>query len=123
MPKQYKTIDDYIKSFPQDVQQLLEKMRQTIHEEVPEATEAISYQMPAFKLNGNLVWFAALKNNIGFYPKQSGIEAFAKELAPYKSTKSAVQFPMNEPVPYDLVRKVVRFGARENLSKKSQPTY
>jgi len=120
MPVHYKTIDEYIQSFPPDVQQPLERMRQTIREEVPEATEAISYNMPAFKLNGILVWFAAFKNHIGFYPRPSGIEAFTKELAPYKSTKGAVQFPLNKPVPYELVRKVVRFRAKENLSGKGK---
>jgi uncharacterized protein YdhG (YjbR/CyaY superfamily) len=86
---QYKTIDEYIKTFPADIQSILEKMRQTIREAAPEATETISYQMPTFKLNGNLVHFAAFKNHIGFYPTPSGIEQFKKELSPYKGSKGA----------------------------------
>ena len=118
MRAKYTTIDEYIMSSPEEVQGILKKIRQTIREEVPDATEAISYQMPAFKLNGNLVYFAALKNHIGFYPTPSGIEALAREFEAYRSTKGAVQFPLNKPIPYDLIRKVVRFRANENLSKK-----
>ncbi|MGI0024288.1 MAG: iron chaperone [Nitrososphaera sp.] len=98
-------MDEYIKTFPKDVQGILEKMRQTIRKVAPEATEAISYQMPTFKLNGkNLVHFAAFKNHIGFYPIPSGIEAFKKELSPYKQGKGSVQFPIDRPIPYDLVK-------------------
>lgn len=94
-------------------------MRRTIREAAPEAVETISYQMPAFKLNGKgLVYFAAFKNHIGFYPIPSGIEAFKKELSPYKQGKGSVQFPFDKPVPYGLVEKVVRFRAKENLKKK-----
>ncbi len=118
MRGKFETIDEYIETFPQDTQEVLRRIRQTIREEVPDAAEAISYQMPAFKLNGSLVWFAALKNHIGFYPTPSGIEAFAREMAPYRSTKGAVQFPLNKPIPYDLIRRVVRFRAKENLAKK-----
>ncbi len=118
MRPKYDTIDEYISTFPEDVREILEKVRRTIHEEVPEATEAISYQMPAFKLNGTLVWFAALKNHIGFYPTPAGIEAFAKEMAPYRSTKGAVQFPLDKPIPYGLIKKVVRFRAKQNLAEK-----
>ncbi len=117
--KQFTTIDDYIKAFPNDVQSILEKMRQTIKKAAPEAVEAISYQMPTFKLNGkNLVHFAAFKNHIGFYPTSSGIEAFKKELSPYKGTKGSVQFPIEEPIPYDLVKKIVIFRVKENLEKE-----
>jgi uncharacterized protein YdhG (YjbR/CyaY superfamily) len=101
--KQFRTIDEYIKTFPKNIQRILEKMRQTIKEAAPEAVEAISYQMPTFKLNGkNLVHFAAFKNHIGFYPIPSGIEAFKKELSPYKQGKGSVQFPLDKPIPYDL---------------------
>ena len=116
--KQFETIDDYIKTFPKDVQSILEKMRQTIRRAAPEAEEAISYQIPAFKLNGNLVWFAAFKNHIGFYPMITGIQAFKKELSPYKGAKGSVQFPMEKPIPYDLVKKIVLFRRKENLEKK-----
>ena len=116
--KQFKTIDEYIKTFPEDVQRILEKMRKTIRNAVPEAVEAISYQMPAFKLNGALVYFAAFKNHIGFYPTSSGIEEFKKELSPYKGGKGSVQFPIEKPIPYDLVKKIVIFRMKENQKKK-----
>jgi len=117
----YKTIDGYIKTFPANIQEILEKIRQTIREASPEAIETISYQMPAFKLNGKtLVYFAAFKNHIGFYPIPSGIEAFKKELAPYIKGKGTVQFPLNKPVPYDLVKRIVIFRARENAGKKKE---
>ena len=110
MIKKFNTVDEYIKTFPNDVSSILEKMRQTIQKAAPEAVEAISYQMPTFKLNGkNLVHFAAFKNHVGFYPIPSGIEAFKKELAPYEQGKGLVQFPIDKAVPYDLVRKIVIF--------------
>jgi uncharacterized protein YdhG (YjbR/CyaY superfamily) len=118
MKTQYKTIDAYIKAFPENIQIILEKMRQTIRKAAPEAIEAISYQMPAFKLNGNLVYFAAFKNHIGFYPTPSGIESFAEELSPYAKGKGSVQFPLDKPIPYDLVEKIVLFRVKENLAKK-----
>ncbi|MCZ7381790.1 MAG: DUF1801 domain-containing protein [Candidatus Methanoperedens sp.] len=115
---QFKTMDEYIKTFPKDVQSILEKMRQTIRKAAPEAVEVISYQMPTFKLNGkNLVHFAAFKNHIGFYPIPSGIEAFKKELSSYKQGKGSVQFPMDKPIPYDLVKKIVNYRVKENLEK------
>jgi len=114
MIKKFKTMDEYIKTFPNDVQNILEKMRQTIRKAAPEAVEAISYQMPTFKLNGkNLVHFAAWKNHIGFYPTPSGTETFKKELSPYKRTKGSVQFPLELPIPYDLVEKIVIFRMKE----------
>ena len=115
MIRKFKTMDEYIKTFPNDVSCILEKMRQTIQKAAPEAVEAISYQMPTFKLNGkNLVHFAAFKNHIGFYPIPSGIKAFKKELAPYKQGKGSVQFPIDKAVPSDLVRKIVIFRVKEN---------
>jgi uncharacterized protein YdhG (YjbR/CyaY superfamily) len=114
MIKKFKTMDEYIKTFPNDIQSILEKMRQTIRKAAPEAVEAISYQMPTFKLNGkNLVHFAAWKNHIGFYPTPSGTETFKKELSPYKRTKGSVQFPIELPIPYDLVEKIVIFRMKE----------
>jgi uncharacterized protein YdhG (YjbR/CyaY superfamily) len=115
----FKTIDEYISTFPGDVQSILQEMRQTIRKAAPEATEAINYQIPTFKLNGNLVHFAAFKNHIGFYPTSSGIEAFKRELTPYKGAKGSVQFPLDRPVPFDLVGKIVRFRVKENLKKKT----
>jgi len=117
--KQFRTIDEYIKIFPQDVQSILERMRQTIRKAAPEAVEAISYQMPTFKLNGkSLVYFAAYKHHIGFYPVPSGIKAFKKELSQYKTGKGSVQFPIDKPVPHDLVKKIVIFRVKENMKKK-----
>jgi len=120
MKKQFTTIDEYIKTFPADIQRILEKMRQTIRKAAPEAEETIAYQMPTFKLNGkNLVHFAAFKNHIGFYPTPSGIEEFNKELSPYKGAKGSVQFPIDKPIPFDLVEKIVIFRVKENLKKKN----
>jgi uncharacterized protein YdhG (YjbR/CyaY superfamily) len=114
MRKQSGTIDDYIKTFPTDVQNILEKIRQTIRKAAPEAVEVISYQMPTFRLNGrNLVHFAAFKNHIGFYPIPSGIEAFRRELSPYKQGKGSVQFPLDKPIPYNLMEEIVRFRVKD----------
>ena len=110
-------IDDYIASFPQEVQVILEKLRQTIRQAAPDATEKISYQMPTFYLNGNLVHFAAYKNHIGFYPAPSGIGAFEAELSEYKTSKGAIQFPIDKPLPLALVKKIVAFRVDENLAK------
>ncbi len=116
--KQFKTIDEYIRTFPKDVQTILEKLRKAIQEAAPGAVETISYQMPTFKLNGKgLVYFAAFKNHIGFYPIPTGIQAFEEELSPYKQGKGSVQFPIDQPVPYDLVRRIVRFRVNESLGK------
>lgn len=116
--KQFKTIDGYIKTFPKDVQSILQKMRRAIRKAAPQAEEAISYQIPTFILNGNLVWFAAFKKHIGFYPMRSGIKAFKKELSPYKRAKGSVQFPLDKPIPYDLVKRIVMFRVKENVKKK-----
>jgi len=117
--KQFRTIDEYIEASPKDVQGILQRLRLTIRKAAPEAAETISYQMPTFKLNGKgLVYFAAFKNHIGFYPIPSGIEAFEKELSRYKQGKGSVQFPIDKPIPYDLVRRIVRFRAKENQERK-----
>jgi len=113
----YQTINEYIATFPPETQELLQAMRAAIHAAAPEATEKISYQMPTFYLNGNLVHFAAFKNHIGFYPVPSGIEAFREELAVYPQGKGSVQFPFNRPLPLDLVRRIVQFRVTENLAK------
>jgi len=111
------SIDDYIATFPHEVQAILEKLRQTIRKAAPDATEKISYQMPTFYLNGNLVHFAAYKNHIGFYPAPSGIVAFEAELSEYKTSKGAIQFPIDKPLPLALVKKIVTFRVDENLAK------
>lgn len=112
-----KTIDEYIETFPKDVQDRLEAIRQTISKAAPEAEEAISYQMPTFRLYGNLVHFAAFKNHIGFYPAPSAIKAFSNELATYKSAKGSVKFPLDKPVPHNLISRMVKYRVKENLKK------
>lgn len=113
-------IDEYISQFPTEIQDILQKIRKIVRDTVPEATEKISYQMPTFYLNGNLVHFAAFSKHIGFYPVPSGIEEFKEELSPYKSGKGSVQFPLNQPIPYDLIRRIVEFRASEIRAKKSK---
>jgi uncharacterized protein YdhG (YjbR/CyaY superfamily) len=118
MPEQkLKSVDEYISTFPKNVQIILEEFRQAIREAAPDATEAISYQMPAFKQNGILVWFVAHKNHIGFYPRVSAIEAFKDKLSSYEVSKGTVQFPLDELIPFDLIKEMVRFRVKENLAK------
>jgi len=109
------TIDEYIAQFPHNVQEILKTLRKVIRESAPDATEKISYQMPTFYLHGNLVHFAAFSRHIGFYPTPSGIEAFKKEIAGYKSAKGSVQFPIDKPLPYDLIMRIVKYRVEENL--------
>ncbi len=114
---QVNDIDQYIAGFPLEIQAILREVRATIKKAAPEAQEAISYQMPTFKLNGNLIHFAAFKNHIGVYPAPTGIEQFRKELSAYKGGKGSVQFPFNQPMPYDLISKIVKYRVQENLEK------
>jgi uncharacterized protein YdhG (YjbR/CyaY superfamily) len=111
------TIDAYIEQFPQEVQSILQKIRAVIKEAAPQAVEKISYQMPGFVYLGALVWFAVHTHHIGFYPTGEGIEAFKDELSTYKTSKGAVQFPLDQPIPYDLIRRIVKFKLAENLKK------
>jgi len=111
------TIDEYIAGFPPDVQAILQKIRATIRKAAPQAEETIKYQMPTFTLHGNLVHFAAFKNHIGFYPVPTGIEAFKRELSVYKGGKGSIQFPLDQPIPYGLISKIVKFRVKENLAK------
>lgn len=104
-------------AFPEEVQVILEQVRATIRQAAPGATEKISYAMPTFYLHGNLVYFAAYKNHIGFYPSTSGILAFQKEISGYKNSKGAVQFPIDQPMPLDLIAEMVKFRAIENVEK------
>lgn len=115
--KKPSNIDEYIGAFPNDVQEILEKVRATIQKAAPEAKEKISYSMPAFEQNGILVYFAAFKNHIGLYALPSGHEAFKDELSKYKSGKGSVQFPLDQPMPFDLITKIVKFRVQENLEK------
>lgn len=117
-----KSIDEYIENFPKDVQTILQKIRSTIQKEVPEATERISYAMPTFALNGNLVHFAAYAKHIGFYALPSGNLAFQKEISKYKFGKGSIQFPLDEPIPYVLIKKIVKFRVSENLQKAKKKT-
>jgi len=110
-------IDEYISGFPKETQKMLEQLRATIKKAAPKADEVISYSIPAFKLNGMLVWFAAHSKHIGFYPRGSGIEAFKKELSIYKGAKGSVQFPLDKPLPLGLITKMVKFRVNENLQK------
>lgn len=110
-----KNIDEYIAGFSGDVQKILQTIRITIKKAAPDAEEAIKYQMPTFTLKGNLVHFAAFKKHIGFYPVPTGIEAFKQELSVYKGGKGSIQFPLDKPIPYDLISKVVKFRVQENL--------
>jgi uncharacterized protein YdhG (YjbR/CyaY superfamily) len=112
------TIDEYISMYPPSVQNILEKVRQTIKESAPQTDEAISYQIPTFKLNGNLVHFAAFKNHISFYPTPSGIAAFKNELSGFKLSRGTAQFSIEGPIPYDLIRKIVKFRVKESLREK-----
>lgn len=112
-----KDIDDYIAGFPDDVQKLLQEVRKTVQKSAPEAIEKISYGMPAFALNGNLVYFAAFKNHIGFYALPSGNKAFQEELSAYKTGKGSIQFPFDKPLPVKLIQKIVKFRIAENVEK------
>lgn len=114
----YQSIDEYIGTFPEDAQQVLEDIRKVIREAAPEAKEVISYQMPTFRQNGILVHFAAHKHHIGLYPTPSAIKAFENELSEYESSKGSVKFPLDQPRPLDLIKRMVRFRVQENLEKK-----
>ncbi len=114
MPNQIK---DYIAQFPRDVQEKLNSIRKMIFQIVPEAEETISYQMPTYKLNGNLFHYAAYKNHIGFYPTPSAVEKFEKELTEYKHAKGSIQFPLDKPLPMELIERIMRFRVAENTQK------
>jgi len=112
-----KDIDEYIARFPADVRAILEKVRTTIRAAAPEAKETISYQMPAFKQHGILVYFAAWENHIGLYPPVSGDKAIEKAVARYSGPKGNLQFPLDEPIPYDLIERIVRLRVKQDLAK------
>ncbi len=115
-----KDFDEYIAGFPADVQKVLRKVRATIRKAAPEAEETINYGIPTFTLNGNLVHFAGFKSHIGFYPTPSGIEKFKKELSAYEWAKGSVKFPLDQPIPYALITKIVKFRVKENLEKANK---
>ncbi|MEO8610492.1 MAG: DUF1801 domain-containing protein [Chloroflexota bacterium] len=116
----FTSIDEYISTFPEDIQKILETVRATIHAAAPEASEKISYQMPTFDLKGNLVHFAAFKNHIGFYPTPSGTAAFKDEIARYQGDKGSIRFPLDEPMPLDLISRIVNMRVAENLKKAEE---
>jgi uncharacterized protein YdhG (YjbR/CyaY superfamily) len=116
----FKNMDEYINTFPEGVRRILTELRQTIREVAPDAEETINYQIPTFTLNGNLVHFAAFENHIGFYPTPSGMEAFKKELSGYKGAKGSVQFPIDQPLPLPLIRRIVKYRVKENLERKQK---
>lgn len=113
----FETIDQYIAHYSPEIQDILEKIRGVIKVAAPEATEKISYQMPTFVFLGNLVHFAAYKNHIGLYPAPSGIEAFKQQLSPYKGAKGSIRFPLDEPIPYELIGEIVKYRVAENIEK------
>ncbi len=115
-----KNIDEYIAKFPEDVQKVLQRIRATIQKAAPDAQEAIKYQIPTFTLNGNLIHFAAYKNHIGLYPAPRGTEEFKKELANYEGGKGTVQFPLNKPIPYELITRIVKFRVKQNSQRKKK---
>jgi len=117
--KKFETIDEYIESFPENVQDILEELRDTIRKTAPGVAESISYQMPTFKLDRKrLAYFSAWKNHIGFYSIPVGDAAFRTELSPYSGEKGSLRFPMDKPIPYDLVKKIVMFRMREIQQKR-----
>ncbi|MBE8363912.1 iron chaperone [Leptospira borgpetersenii] len=116
----FKSVDDYISRFPEDIRKILEELRSVIRKSAPKAEEKISYQIPAFVFHGNLVYFAAYKKHIGFYPTSSGIKAFQNELIGYKTSKGAIQFPIDRPLPLKLIAKIVTYRVKENTKVKNQ---
>ena len=115
--KTFATIDEFIGSYPEPVKDILQELRSVIHEEAPETGEKISYGIPTFTFHGNLVHFSAYEKHIGFYPGASPIAKFAKELKPYETSKGTVRFPIDKPLPYPLIRKMVQSAIKRNLSK------
>jgi uncharacterized protein YdhG (YjbR/CyaY superfamily) len=118
--KNFRTVDEYLSALPKGVRDILERLRTTIRQAAPQAEEVISYNMPAFKWNGMLVWYAAFKEHIGFYPKASAIAAFKDELVRFKTSKGAIQFPIEKPIPTNLVKKIVKFRTQENERQKGK---
>jgi len=114
------SIDEYIAGFHADLRVILQKVRQTIHEAAPDAKEKIAYGIPTFALEGNLVHFAAFKEHIGFYPDPRGIEEFMDKLAKYRSGKGTIQFPLNEPIPYELIKEVTLWRVSDNLQRAEE---
>lgn len=118
--KKVETIDEYIAGYPAEIQNKLEQIRALISKHAPGAEEAMSYGIPTFKLNGNLVHFAAFKNHLGFYPGATGVEAFKDVLGGFETSKGTIQFPLDKPIPVKLIRDIVTFRVKQNLEKKKK---
>ena len=116
----FQNIDEYISTFPDEVQTILQQIRETISKAAPRADEVISYQMPAFKLHRVLVYFAGYKNHIGFYPGAKAIETFHKELSKFKTSKGAIHFPLNKAIPLTLISKITKFRVKEELETQKR---
>jgi uncharacterized protein YdhG (YjbR/CyaY superfamily) len=113
----FKTVDEYLSAFPAGTKAILKEFRKTIRQAAPQAEELISYNIPAFTLQGRLVYYAAFKNHIGFYPVSSAIKTFQKDLSGYKTSKGTIQFPIDKPIPFGLITRIVKFRVKENLEK------
>lgn len=114
----FKTVDEYLSVLPENKKSILQKLRRTIKQAVPQAEELISYNMPSFKLHGGLIWYAAWKEHISLYPRTSRMETVIKELSEYEGAKGTIKFPIDRPIPFDLISKIVKFRVRENLEKE-----
>ena len=112
-----KSMNEYIERYPENIQVILQKIRLTVKRAAPDAKEAISYQIPTFKLGGNLVHFAAFTKHISFFPTSSGIAKFKKELEVYETSKGTVRFPIGKPIPYELISKITKFRVKEGIEK------
>jgi len=115
--KKYNDVQTYVADFPEDVRKKLERMREIIQRSAPKSQEVISYSMPAYKMNSVLVYFAAFKNHIGFFPTASGVKAFQHQIEKYKWSKGTIQFPLDQPLPEKLITAIVRFRVKEDLEK------
>jgi len=113
----FKTVDEYFATLTEDTKSILQEVRETVKQAAPQAVDVISYNMPAIKSNGVLVYYAAYKEHIGFYPTASPIKVFENELTPYKWSKGAIQFPINRPMPFDLISKIVKFRVQEDAAR------
>ena len=118
MKKKFKTVDEYILTFPKEVQEKLCKIRETVKKAAPGSEEVISYQIPAFRQNGILLWFGAFKNHIGLFPTSKAIQKFSKDLSPFKTTKGTIHFPFNKKIPFGLISKITKYRLKQVTKRK-----